>query len=150
MTATSRSSSTPIRSSRSWASPPRYSCTPTTSGTGAMRSTGTTSSRWRSRASRSARTRRPTTICGDTRSEDHTSELQSRGHLVCRLLLEKKNYYTGFFGESHDLIFPDRSLFADFLSTHYTDHEPETSFVIALLPFFKLRLLVSFYSGTFH
>src|SRR5207253_4586575 len=24
------------------------------------------------------------------RSEDHTSELQSRGHLVCRLLLEKK------------------------------------------------------------
>src|SRR5690625_6268966 len=26
-----------------------------------------------------------------TRSEEHTSELQSRGHLVCRLLLEKKN-----------------------------------------------------------
>src|SRR5690625_5882747 len=25
-----------------------------------------------------------------TRSEEHTSELQSRGHLVCRLLLEKK------------------------------------------------------------
>src|SRR5690625_5866690 len=30
---------------------------------------------------------RPTTA---TRSEEHTSELQSRGHLVCRLLLEKK------------------------------------------------------------
>src|SRR5690625_6799813 len=30
-----------------------------------------------------ARVRRP-------RSEEHTSELQSRGHLVCRLLLEKK------------------------------------------------------------
>src|SRR5690625_5396442 len=29
-----------------------------------------------------------TRIC--TRSEEHTSELQSRGHLVCRLLLEKK------------------------------------------------------------
>src|SRR5439155_3241858 len=29
---------------------------------------------------------RPRTI----RSEEHTSELQSRGHLVCRLLLEKK------------------------------------------------------------
>src|SRR5207253_9698986 len=29
--------------------------------------------------------RRPT-----RRSEEHTSELQSRGHLVCRLLLEKK------------------------------------------------------------
>src|SRR5690625_6679929 len=28
---------------------------------------------------------------GDTRSEEHTSELQSRGQLVCRLLLEKKN-----------------------------------------------------------
>src|SRR5690625_6486270 len=27
------------------------------------------------------------------RSEEHTSELQSRGHLVCRLLLEKKKRY---------------------------------------------------------
>src|SRR5437870_10044859 len=27
----------------------------------------------------------------ERRSEEHTSELQSRGHLVCRLLLEKKN-----------------------------------------------------------
>src|SRR5207253_8441071 len=27
---------------------------------------------------------------GRNRSEEHTSELQSRGHLVCRLLLEKK------------------------------------------------------------
>src|SRR5439155_17148782 len=27
---------------------------------------------------------------GEDRSEEHTSELQSRGHLVCRLLLEKK------------------------------------------------------------
>src|SRR5690554_7706724 len=27
-----------------------------------------------------------------TRSEEHTSELQSRPHLVCRLLLEKKKY----------------------------------------------------------
>src|SRR5690625_7082872 len=26
------------------------------------------------------------------RSEEHTSELQSRGHLVCRLLLEKKKW----------------------------------------------------------
>src|SRR5690625_6392454 len=35
-------------------------------------------------------------VCADSgkrspRSEEHTSELQSRGHLVCRLLLEKKN-----------------------------------------------------------
>src|SRR2546427_7161809 len=27
----------------------------------------------------------------DTRSEEHTSELQSQSNLVCRLLLEKKN-----------------------------------------------------------
>src|SRR5690625_633950 len=31
-----------------------------------------------------------TTVSGLERSEEHTSELQSRGHLVCRLLLEKK------------------------------------------------------------
>src|SRR5690625_7100647 len=30
------------------------------------------------------------TMLGLDRSEEHTSELQSRGHLVCRLLLEKK------------------------------------------------------------
>src|SRR2546422_6791068 len=29
-------------------------------------------------------------LLADTRSEEHTSELQSRLHLVCRLLLEKK------------------------------------------------------------
>src|SRR3989442_11247858 len=28
----------------------------------------------------------------NTRSEEHTSELQSRPHLVCRLLLEKKKH----------------------------------------------------------
>src|SRR2546429_5069822 len=32
--------------------------------------------------------------CSDRRSEEHTSELQSRLHLVCRLLLEKKKYIT--------------------------------------------------------
>src|SRR5690625_3047703 len=32
----------------------------------------------------------PHTHC-HPRSEEHTSELQSRGHLVCRLLLEKNN-----------------------------------------------------------
>src|SRR5260221_2727615 len=29
-------------------------------------------------------------VCGDARSEEHTSELQSHSDLVCRLLLEKK------------------------------------------------------------
>src|SRR5258708_27330454 len=30
-------------------------------------------------------------VCEGGRSEEHTSELQSPDHLVCRLLLEKKN-----------------------------------------------------------
>src|SRR5690349_22090719 len=34
--------------------------------------------------------RRVVAAGGDTRSEEHTSELQSRRDLVCRLLLEKK------------------------------------------------------------
>src|SRR5690554_7020562 len=32
----------------------------------------------------------PSGLLGISRSEEHTSELQSRPHLVCRLLLEKK------------------------------------------------------------
>ena len=32
-----------------------------------------------------------TSLSDMPRSEEHTSELQSRPHLVCRLLLEKKN-----------------------------------------------------------
>src|SRR2546422_3371651 len=38
------------------------------------------------------------------RSEEHTSELQSRLHLVCRLLLEKKKQITTFRGHTlnHD------------------------------------------------
>src|SRR5690554_7434598 len=36
------------------------------------------------------KTRRRDLLVDDERSEEHTSELQSRPHLVCRLLLEKK------------------------------------------------------------
>src|SRR5690625_6959231 len=45
-----------------------------------------------SRTARSSRKSRnaPLTCSDMSRSEEHTSELQSRGHLVCRLLLEKK------------------------------------------------------------
>src|SRR5258707_9265245 len=39
-----------------------------------------------------ARTTAPAVLC---RSEEHTSELQSRQYLVCRLLLEKKKKPTG-------------------------------------------------------
>src|SRR3712207_8338621 len=41
------------------------------------------------------------------RSEEHTSELQSRQYLVCRLLLEKKNNKT--YCTSQDHVFPPRS-----------------------------------------
>src|SRR2546422_6012020 len=48
---------------------------------------GVTAQRPRSRSGDNKRRhRRPATL----RSEEHTSELQSRLHLVCRLLLEKK------------------------------------------------------------
>src|SRR5436309_4143827 len=40
---------------------------------------------------RSATTSPKTTCSRCSRSEEHTSELQSRENLVCRLLLEKKN-----------------------------------------------------------
>src|SRR5258708_24211488 len=43
-----------------------------------------------SRAGRSGRTQRASRIPSAERSEEHTSELQSPDHLVCRLLLEKK------------------------------------------------------------
>src|SRR5256884_1669451 len=36
--------------------------------------------------------RHVTTVAPSPRSEEHTSELQSRLHLVCRLLLEKKKH----------------------------------------------------------
>src|ERR1039458_10487131 len=35
----------------------------------------------------------PTPFVGACRSEEHTSELQSLRHLVCRLLLEKKKHH---------------------------------------------------------
>ncbi len=37
---------------------------------------------------------------------------------------------TGFLGEPIDPVYEDRELFADFLTTYYTDHEPESSFVV--------------------
>src|SRR3712207_7377546 len=43
-------------------------------------------------------------IEGAIRSEEHTSELQSRQYLVCRLLLEKKKYLLS------PLLFPFESL----------------------------------------
>src|SRR5258708_24653329 len=57
--------------------------------------------RERSGAARtSVRTNRPR--CDGGRSEEHTSELQSPDHLVCRLLLEKKKTNSFPLGLSYD------------------------------------------------
>src|SRR3989442_11630695 len=53
------------------------------------------SARWRASTTSSASSGRTSgrehpSRSGSRRSEEHTSELQSRPHLVCRLLLEKK------------------------------------------------------------
>src|SRR5947209_20192026 len=50
------------------------------------RSTG-----WRASPGSSGTSRSAARTPGEARSEEHTSELQSRQYLVCRLLLEKKN-----------------------------------------------------------
>lgn len=39
---------------------------------------------------------------------------------------------TGFLGEPIDPVYEDRELFADFLTTYYTDHEPESCFVLEI------------------
>src|SRR3712207_7666559 len=57
-------------------------------------STRTASSMWRCATSRGPTWGRSSGVRGGwiwLRSEEHTSELQSRQYLVCRLLLEKKN-----------------------------------------------------------
>src|SRR2546429_3083436 len=56
-------------------------------------------------------------VMGGSRSEEHTSELQSRLHLVCRLLLEKKK--TDFTKSSSDA----RPV-AVAQSTHYSQIDP--------------------------
>ena len=43
------------------------------------------------------------------------------GSLCCR---------HGFLGDPIDPVYEDRELFADFLTTYYTDHEPESSFLL--------------------
>src|SRR5258708_29359930 len=40
-------------------------------------------------------------VRADPRSEEHTSELQSPDHLVCRLLLEKKKNKCNIYNASH-------------------------------------------------
>src|SRR3712207_9306691 len=54
------------------------------------RGAGTRSSRCRTTASASPGSITRRSLSAFSRSEEHTSELQSRQYLVCRLLLEKK------------------------------------------------------------
>src|SRR5439155_4044853 len=63
--------------------PPRSTLFPYTT---LFRSHKTPSARCRARLTVGS----PSAASRPWRSEEHTSELQSRGHLVCRLLLEKK------------------------------------------------------------
>src|SRR5438552_12456765 len=67
--------------------PPRSTLFPYTT---LFRSRPSTGPSWRGAAGPSA----PTTWTRCSRSEEHTSELQSPDHLVCRLLLEKKKKRT--------------------------------------------------------
>src|SRR5690625_5771317 len=65
-----------------------------------------------------------------SRSEEHTSELQSRGHLVCRLLLEKKNEIT--YGKSqpqllHRNLHSNTALEGPCRSSHLQTHGPVPS-----------------------
>src|SRR5256886_9211878 len=73
---------------------------------------------------------RPASQCGTgTRSEEHTSELQSQSNLVCRLLLEKKKKYMYSLAITESKLFvfdvlmynvPDDSY--EFISSVVTDH----------------------------
>src|SRR3712207_8304551 len=88
--------------------PPRSTLFPYTTLFRSRRSASTTSTRMRVASDgpgdeytlRSVAARRTRVIVArtatttDVRSEEHTSELQSRQYLVCRLLLEKKNNIT--------------------------------------------------------
>src|SRR3712207_8700751 len=67
---------------------------------------GSSTSRCRRRCAWTGRSARPT-----SRSEEHTSELQSRQYLVCRLLLEKKTihltyYYCAWHPQANSTVHP--------------------------------------------
>src|SRR2546422_8610889 len=58
-------------------------------------------------------------LVGEMRSEEHTSELQSRLHLVCRLLLEKKKS-TGDSSRAHLLpVHPRPAVFTPYASSQH-------------------------------
>src|SRR5439155_15842795 len=58
------------------------------------------------RGSRCERRMKNGGLLHSSRSEEHTSELQSRGHLVCRLLLEKKKKFKKDSYHPSEKVFP--------------------------------------------
>src|SRR5689334_24685507 len=58
---------------------------------------------------RGARVGTRSAACGMKRSEEHTSELQSQFHLVCRLLLEKKKNTHDMSAQKKLVYIPDLS-----------------------------------------
>src|SRR5258707_9537203 len=71
--------------------PPRSTLFPyTTLFRSRLGSVGRARARPRGEEARRGRGLQTVPVGGDCRSEEHTSELQSRQYLVCRLLLEKK------------------------------------------------------------
>src|SRR2546422_7565485 len=56
-----------------------------------------------------------------SRSEEHTSELQSRLHLVCRLLLEKKKNITNKFRNAQE---KNNNASNDTLAAHLRHRQP--------------------------
>src|SRR3712207_8532712 len=59
------------------------------------------------------------TAAGEERSEEHTSELQSRQYLVCRLLLEKKNTYPALLSRTPLVL--SRAPVLDITAGHYRE-----------------------------
>src|SRR3712207_6923612 len=77
------------------------------------------------------------------RSEEHTSELQSRQYLVCRLLLEKKNH-ANIFTFSISSPAPPSSLLAH-------QHVPlPTPYLLRIPTLTSIPLLISHFSSLFH
>src|SRR5438067_13283916 len=62
---------------------------------------------------------------------DETSQYSIRAYKASdRTAVRNLCCATGFLGEPIDPVFQDHELFADFLTTYYTDREPESSFVL--------------------
>ena len=64
---------------------------------------------------------------------DDTSQYSIRSYQASdRVAVRKLCCETGFLGDPIDPVFQDRELFADFLTSFYTDQEPESSFVLEI------------------